>query len=79
MIRVPSPLTPKRLQMIALLVDCLEQAAEARDKIDSMIEQLGDDRFAKAFEAIRGLDDQCHYITVTMRRVVELDDATRKE
>ncbi len=75
----PKPLSTQQLLMIALLVDCVEQAAAAQCKLEAMFEEIGNDQLAQASEAICGLDNQVHYVTVTMRRVVDLDNLTRPQ
>lgn len=74
--RIPSP---KRLLMTALLLDAQVQAAEVQHKIEAMFDELGDDQLKSAARAIEGLDDQMHYVVVTMRRVAQLEQETRSE
>lgn len=70
---------PKRLLMTALLLDAQVQAVEAQRRLETMFDELGDDQFKSAARAIEGLDEQVHYVVVTMRRVAQLDEETRSE
>ena len=74
--RMPSP---KRLLMTALLLDAQVQAVDAQHKLEAMFDELGEDQLKSAARAIEGLDEQVHYVVVTMRRVAQLEQETRSE
>lgn len=73
MFRIPVPLNPEQLQMIALLIDAQAAAQSAKDKLDTMFNEIGNDDLAHAVDALSGIEAQIHYVAIAMRRVAELD------
>jgi len=75
---IRQPPNPNRMLVNALVTDAQSEAVQAKQKLEEMLNHLGEDQLLAAVGAIDGLEEQVHYVRLAMQRVAQLTEITKR-
>ena len=71
------PASLNQMLFCALLTDAQSEAVRAKQKLEEMLNHLGEDQILAAVGAIDGLEEQVHYVRLVMQRIAQLAVITK--